>query len=72
MSVAQRSFWNAFWLAMALVLAAVAVNAQEFGGSRSRGNADFGMSPDGDVSGRATLRGFEADQTSVPSLRTRL
>ena len=72
MSQAQRSFWNAFWLAMALVIAATVANAQEFGGSRSRGNADFGMSPDGDLSGRATLRGDEADQSGFPSLRTRL
>lgn len=72
MSIAQRSFWNAFWLAMALVLAAVAANAQEYGSSRSRDNADFGMSPIGDVSGRAALRGYETDETSVPSLRTRL
>ena len=72
MSATQRSFWNAFWLAMALVFAAVAANAQELGSSRSRGNADFGMSPVGDVTGRAALRGYETDQTSVPSLRTRL
>ncbi len=72
MTQAQRSFWNAFWLAMALVIAATVANAQEFGSSRFRGNADFGTSPDGDVSGRAALRGDEAGQTSVPSLRTRL
>ena len=72
MSQAQRSFWNAFWLAMALVIAATVANAQENGSSRLRGNADFGVSPDGDLSGHATLRGDEADQTSVPSLRTRL
>ena len=72
MSQAQRSFWNAFWLAMALVIAATVANAQENGSSRSRGNADFGVLPDGDLSGHATFRGDEADQTSVPSLRTRL
>lgn len=72
MSAVQRSFWNAFWLAMALVLAAVAANAQDYGSGRSRGNADFGISPDADLAGRAVSRGYEADQTSVPSLRTRL
>ena len=72
MSVAQRSFWNAFWLAMALVIAATVANAQEFGSRRSQENSDFGVSPVGDLTGRAVLRGDEADQTSVPSLRTRL
>ncbi len=72
MTQAQRSFWNAFWLAVALVIAATMANAQEFGSTRSRGNADFGISPGGEVSGRAALRGDEVYPTSVPSLRTRL
>ena len=72
MTQAQRSFWNAFWLAMALVIAATVANAQEFGGNRSRQNSDFGESPNGVLSDRTVIRGDEADQTGVPSLRTRL
>ena len=78
MNQAQRSFWNAFWLAMALVCAAAAANAQEFGSRSFHSNADFGAALDeplfNDVipSSRTAVRGFETDRTSVPSLRTRL
>ena len=78
MNQAQRSFWNAFWLAMALVCAAAAANAQEFGSRSFHSNADFGAALDeplfNDVipSSRTAVRGFETDRTSAPSLRTRL
>lgn len=79
MNQAQRSFWNAFWLAMALVCAAAAANAQELGSRSSRSSsADFGAAPDGLLfpdaisSSRTAVRGVETDRTSVPSLRTRL
>ena len=78
MNQAQRSFWNAFWLAMALVCAAAAANAQELGSRSSRSSADFGAAPDELLfpvaisSSRTAVRGVETDRTSVPSLRTRL
>ncbi len=78
MNQAQRSFWNAFWLAMALVCAATVANAQELGSRSSRSSADFGAAPDELLfpnaisSSRTAVRGVETDRTSVPSLRTRL
>ena len=78
MTQALRSFWNAFWLAMALICAAAAANAQEFRGRSVSDNADFGAAPDellidGAISpSRTAVRGIESDRTSVPSLRTRL
>ena len=72
MKEAQRSFWNAFWLAMALVCAVAAANAQDFSDRSSRRKADFGIAPDELSLGRTAVRGFEEDRTSVPSLRTRL
>ena len=78
MNQAQRSFWNAFWLAMALVCAAAAANAQELGSRSFHSNTDFGVAPDGPLfndvipSSRTAVRGIETDRTSVPSLRTRL
>ncbi len=78
MSQAVRSFWNAFWLAMALVCAAAAANAQEFRGRSVSDDADFGVAPDALLldgaipSSRTAVRGIESDRTSVPSLRTRL
>ena len=78
MSQAVRSFWNAFWLAMALVCAAAAANAQELGSRSFHSNADFGAALDGPLfndvipSSRTAVRGIETDRISVPSLRTRL
>lgn len=72
MSVVQKSFWNAFWLAMALVCAAVVANAEDWSSPRSNRNADFGISPNDTGAGRSALRGYESNSTSVPSLRTRL
>ena len=78
MTQAQRPFWNAFWLAMALVCAAAAANAQDFRGRSVGDDADFGAAPDellldsARLSNRTAVRGIESDRTSVPSLRTRL
>jgi carboxyl-terminal processing protease len=78
MTQAQRSFWNAFWLAMALVCAAAAANAQDFRSRSARDNSDFGAHPDEALlddtqpSNRTATRGGDSSRTSVPSLRTRL
>lgn len=72
MKTAARSFWEAFWLAMALVCAAAAAQAQPPRVNSFDDNTDFGISPLDAISSRAAQRGELMDSTSVPSLRTRL